>query len=386
MQNDAQSCYYCCNMEPNNINKDQPVNISVNNNSSKNLKIITIIVTVVIILLAILLITKLPTKSDRENLSQIESGSDTVTFNKATLIPELTISDIGNDVETRVYLIGKINRGEYKGNNLLAGRSIYMSRIDQIRSGIAIISDVYYIADANYKPLAWDRNFFNYYEMGDDVSRSVDVQIGLSNNMNRDLSAILPNELSGLPFVKVDGYEFYLNSMWDTSDLIATSTTKQIAATSKGYPILKYDGGELPDTFYVLLPTDLIMEIHPTALKVDSNIRWSNGTVSTSSYSYISINREVWQGCFENRSIKSVEGLVTLAGQTNLGDPLYILDFEKYAKNYKCLHEEYNLRSVNKLSYKDFINSHPLFFWKHPVTNNLILFVRSSINDVFSGR
>jgi hypothetical protein len=372
-------------MEPNNINRDQPVNISVNN-SSKNLKIITIIVTVVIILLAILLITKLPTKSDRGNLSQIESGSDTITFSKATLIPELTISDIGKDVETRVYLIGKINKGKYKGNILLAGRSFYLSRIDQIRSGIAIISDVYYIADANYKPLAWDRNFFNYYEMGDDVSRSVDVQIGLSNNMNRDLSAILPNELSGLPFVNVDGYEFYLNSMWDTSDLITTSTTKQIAATSKGYPILKYDGGELPDTFYVLLPTDLIMEIHPTALKVDSNIPWSNGTMSTSSYSYISINREVWQGCFENRSIKSVEGLVTLAGQTNLGDPLYILDFEKYAKNYKCLHEEYNLRSVNKLSYKDFINSHPLFFWKHPVTNNLILFVKSSINDVFSGR
>jgi hypothetical protein len=375
-------------MEPNNIDRDQPVNVSVNN-SSRTPVAITIIVAVVIILVAILLIIKLPTESNSGTSSEIESGSDTIIFNKATLVPELTIRDIENDVETRIYLIGKIDRGEYKGNYLLAGRSLYISRIDQIRSGIAIISDVYYIADAKYKPLAWDKNFFNFYEWGDDTSGAASVQIGLSNSINKDLSAILPDELSNLPFIKVDGYDFFLNSMWDTSDLIAASTTKQIAATSKGYPILKYDGGELPDTYYVLLPTDLIMEIHPTQLNIDSNIRWSNGTISTSSYSYSStsrINREVWIDCFENRSLKSIDKLVTQAGHTDTGDPLYILDFEKYAKNYKCLHENYNRRSVTDLTYKAFIDSYPLFFWKHPVTNNFILFVKSSVNDEFGGR
>jgi hypothetical protein len=316
-------------------------------------------------------------------VSQIESGSDTITFSKATLIPELTKKDVGKDVETRVYVIGKINKGEYKGNILLAGRSIYISKIDQTdidNSSQGIISDVYYIADSKYKPLAWDSKFYIPYEWRDDPLDTASAQIGLSRTTNKDLSAILPNEFSNFPLIKIGGYDFSLISSWFTSNLIATSTTKQIATTPNGYSILKYDGGELPDKYYVLLPTDFLLRIYPGHVEVNSNISWSKGTVSTSSYVYESINPGTLKNCFEDRLVKKLRQLVTQAGTTDTGDPLYILDFDKYANIYKCMHEEYN-QYRPKLSYIDFMNSHPLLFWRHPVIDSLIPIVRPGIND-----
>ena len=116
-------------------------------------------------------------------------------------------------------------------------------------------------------------------------------------------------------------------------------------------------------------------------------LTWTAGTKSIASYFYGQYAYG-WQDCYDGISADQLQSTLVQTGTTIKGDSVYEVDAQKYPKVYQCLHEKtkrYVYDDITQkgtyqdtVSYTDFIQSHPMFFWKH-LYGDLIAFVRSDV-------
>ncbi len=167
-----------------------------------------------------------------------------------------------------------------------------------------------------------------------------------------------------------------------------------IGSTDTGFKIVREKGvgSALPPVSYsVVLPSGNLMEVtlEPDFMNTYDvpSLAWSTGTTSIASYRYGQYAYG-WQDCYEGIPADKIEAALVQTGATTKGDAVYEVRASEYPKVYQCLHEKTKQyvydpeteigRYQDTVSYGDFIQSHPMFFWRNSF-GDLIAFLRSDV-------
>ncbi len=307
-----------------------------------------------------------------------------------------------------VFKIGTIKTGEYLGKILAIAIDPNDSKLtgDPTKDGTYFYA--YFISDEKGNPLAWDDAYFhdpddrcfgNLKVQGCEVAYAEEDALGLTANLRKSL-AFLPQELSKMSsFVVGDSHAQF--SLSGDGRLIPPDTShslpQSVAITSSGFQVVKTETenefSSLYPTYqyYVLMPFGSAIEIAPqpdfVAADEVPKLTWSTGTKTVQVYRFGQYAYG-WSDCFTSLSEGRLEGALIETGKTANGASVYEVDPVGNDAVYQCLHEKtkrYDYDPVTQtgvykdtVSYADFIQSHPMFFWKHPY-GDLIAFIREDV-------
>lgn len=312
-----------------------------------------------------------------------------------------------------IYNVGKINDGKYKDSFITLAE--YVQEEDEGFYGRYHYG--FYITDKAGNPIAWDPNYFNilYFDPKIDPATDNYVKnlqsisgaelIGLTEINKTSLSFLTPEFSTERPVnitTKNPLELFSLRYNVHDTKILNLDASSPATYTQSGFPIIKKtlaktdNAGPFSQTkYYVVLPFGKSIELSPTLTFVDPNevpeIAWRVGTKLVASYRYGEYAYGI-EDCFDGISSSQLEKAFTTTGVTQTAEyvyePLYEIKAEVYPSVYKCLHEktkryDYNPDTqkgeyIDTISYEEFITTHPLFFWKHPI-GEYITFVRSDV-------
>ncbi|MGD0328762.1 MAG: fibronectin type III domain-containing protein [Minisyncoccia bacterium] len=190
------------------------------------------------------------------------------------------------------------------------------------------------------------------------------------------------------------------DAAYDLSDTLPTSTTP-VAIDQEGWQIVKNNNMQGivaqivqvvagSNAYYLVFSFGKAVNIFPQPDFLDPNnvpqLTWSTGTstpLSITYGNYTATNYDWggdgydWYYCYNNISAAQFQAGLIVTGTTVKGDPIYELDPNKYPSVYDCLYDI----TYQGSSTPDFIQSHPMFFWRHPA-GDFVAFIR---RDVESG-
>lgn len=312
-----------------------------------------------------------------------------------------------------VFKIGSITDGEFKGKILAfaASKSSVDGFVDKNNASNSTLYDYsYFVSDEMGNPIAWDKSFIHN---PDDRCETPGVQgcerhyltmqqLGLTDNLQKPLTFI-PKELRNTSNLTSAEKKAYLKIVYSgaLANIDAAPTDLlQVDTTESGWQIMKNrktnpEGNPdaiLPEfLYYIALPFGKMIQISPEPDFVDANdvpqLTWTSGTTSVMSYRYGQYAYG-WQDCYEGISAGQLQSTFVQTGKTAKGDFVYEVDAQKYPKVYVCLHEKtkryvYDATTQKgtyqeTVSYADFVQSHPMFFWRHPY-GDLMAFIRSDV-------
>jgi hypothetical protein len=311
----------------------------------------------------------------------------------------------------QVFKIGDINSGEYKGDVL----AFAAPKSSIAVGGSEIFSYIYFISNSAGDPIAWNRAFIHdpdtrCYDsagvQGCERFYYTEEAIGLTNSLQKPLDSF-PPELGTIDHLTsvTSRTRFSVPFRGELSPYTAvTNDVVQVDKTASGFPILKKTntvspGASVPSSvsafpsvsYFMLLPFGKAVPISPEPDFMDANdvpgLKWTVGTTSVASYRYGQYAYG-WEDCYDGISAVQFNAALVRTGTTVNGGPVFEVDPQKYPQVYSCLHEKtkryvYDEATqkgsyVDTVNYSDFIVSHPMFFWRHPL-GDLVAFVRSDV-------
>jgi hypothetical protein len=318
------------------------------------------------------------------------SGGITFLASSTPLITKDVKVDYYNPTDVLyVVKIGTVNEGMYKGKNLALGYLYYMFKVLDA-SDEMINPYVYFIADDKGTPLAWDSRFT--HDRG-----YVSNALGLEKIPETKLD-IIPSEL-GSGDIHSKGQRVYTSRVSLFPRVKTFDSLPPADFSENGWPIIKranefnqpIDIIPRPSPTTMLFPFGLTMDVYaqPNFINADDvpALTWTKGTTTIMSYRYGQYAYG-WQDCYEGISPQKFQANLVQTGITAKGDPVYELNEELYPQVYACLHEKtrrYTYDPVTQngeyedtIEYKDFILTHPMFFWKDSF-GDTTAFIRSDV-------
>jgi len=308
-----------------------------------------------------------------------------------------TIPLPNHQATVRILNVGIFTEGQFKDKNLALALFEYANT----NPTYGVSSYAYFVSDNLGNPIAWDKNFVHdqgFYGMGDDIpeERLKDF-VGLADNLQQNLT-FLPKEFSTAKNIMAKDNKTIF-SILDSlvAPDISPSSVSPVGMTETGWQIVRKadlnTGNTVlpPVSYFVVLPFGKMIQISPEPDFVNADdvpqLSWTVGTKPVASYRY-GQHAYGWQDCYDGISSSQLQSTFVQTGTTAKGDAVYEVDAQKHPKVYQCLHEKtkrYVYDETTKkgtyqdtVSYSDFIQSHPMFFWKHPL-GDLVAFVRSDV-------
>lgn len=311
-------------------------------------------------------------------------------------------SDYGYDTVTYgVYQAGIIKTGIYQGDVLAFAASAGSLGTPAPDYG----GHLYYISDKKGTPIARWKNAIASYG-GEDIAR----KIGLIDEDGVTSAPLLPVDTFPAELIPVnassatasDGSLIHLDSMLSFPSALTGHYEKVDGKTYGGNPIIRTpasnEGGiAIPAYRYgIQLPFGAVASLYlePDFIQSDQtsppNLTWTSGNKQVASYNYGG-HAYGWNDCFKLfDNVDELAQAFTQTGLTASGNALYELNIDNQHASviYYCLYQKtqrYNWDPTAETSspyypdtYGNFIQKHPIFFWKHPF-GDWIPFVRSDV-------
>jgi len=373
--------------------QNQPVNLPPANSENKGL-IAALLAVIVVLLLVIGVIAgyfvynfqknnafnqeaaDVNFTDDNASVAATDQTSDTaennlVNWQEPQIIPSLGVFKNVSDVEpglvnfnpekdAKYYKVGIVNDGRYKGGEIV----LVSAQID---------------APALYP------GFYRFIKTADSLvllkkySEAVGTETGLNEakftiDENFDIPQLnFPETISGpAPHETLELYP-YVNSLFSLNNLKKVFTDSKLGDvyTSSAYDptnadLFKRNG------FYIQSP-DGTVRVYSLKIDFIANgsapaITWSGGVANKTDYKYTDQT-----GC-GSANFASVlpEGMVNdqnlkISGQTSLGDNVYeLIDTNNFLRKDLYNNKSQVLDGKKKISYRAFLATHPLFFWRDP--------------------
>lgn len=325
-----------------------------------------------------------------EAITSITQGG--IQFHSTIGAPIKTINMPEHKASIQVLSIGSITEGPY--TDKIVALALYVDGLTEE----SFYTYAYFVSDEKGNPVAWDEDLNHIgWCMEECGEQYFAGNLAFQPELQRKL-AFFPKEFLLNATIADSNQKAYVTSDRSTLRMTHSIDAKSaVATTASGFAIVRdANKGESvaltsSDTYSVLLPFGGSIAVSPEPNFIDPNdvpqLTWTQGAVMVASYRYGQYAYG-WRDCYDGVSQSELEANLLKTGVTTTEDPVYEINATKYPSVYTCLHEKtrrYNYdpasgggEYVDTVSYADFVESHPMFFWKHQL-GSWVAFVRSDV-------
>jgi len=307
----------------------------------------------------------------------------------------------GNTSTYDLYKAGTFTSGPLSGSELVFGLGTYTYGDNGVGDyGSEYVpyyynGYVYLVVNASGTPIGWwqDRTVDYPSELGLANVPKLDDSLfpaKLLSYVSNDRTLVRPTPDGPITLqtkIVLPTSDMHLQSvpgfMFDSNPILRDPTKSQLGIFS----------GIQPYNYYVQLPTGILFPaaLAPNFMSAEGlvpEITWSTGSTTVAAYNYDQYAYGL-SDCYDSlKSFSTLESTFVQTGTTSKGDPVYEVSPIGRDSVYQCLYaktQRYNYDSVNRESipyypttYSDFLNTHPVFFWKN-ATNDWVIFGRTDV-------